>query len=179
MATEIERLLEVAVLGRTVGLNGGLKLHNRSDFIKQFKKGAKFCLKDGKELVISSFNAASGVVVFEGFGSIEAAKTLVNQTLFCTISQTKKYCKLSSGEYFYFDIIGLTIIENGEVLGVVDDILEVGGGFLFEVKSPKSLVDSGLAKSFFIPYNDHFCEQIDLCGGTISVKNARAILENS
>mgnify|MGYP003325207756 CR=1 FL=1 len=40
-------LLEVAKLGRTVGLKGALKLHNLSDFESQFKKGAKFFTKDG------------------------------------------------------------------------------------------------------------------------------------
>ena len=41
-------MLEVALLGKTIGLKGAIKLHNRSDFPSQFKKGAKFYLTDGE-----------------------------------------------------------------------------------------------------------------------------------
>ena len=35
-------MLEVALLGKTIGLKGAIKLHNRSDFPSQFKKVQNF-----------------------------------------------------------------------------------------------------------------------------------------
>ena len=43
-------MLEVAKLGKVVGLKGALRLHNLSDFLAQFKAGAVFKSKGGQEL---------------------------------------------------------------------------------------------------------------------------------
>ena len=63
----MNELLQVARLGKTVGLKGGLRLYNLSDFPTQFKKGAKFLLENGEILEICSFNRENSVVVLSGF----------------------------------------------------------------------------------------------------------------
>ena len=172
-------LLEVAKLGRTVGLKGALKLHNLSDFENQFKKGAKFSTKNGIELVIKSYEKAQKLVIFEGFESIEKASELVNFVLLRSIEDTRKFCKLEKDEYFYFDIIGCEICENDEILGLVGDIMESGAGFLLCVKTSDELIKSGLTSEFFVPYNDHFVLNVDIKNKKITTQNALAILENS
>lgn len=174
-----DELLEVAKIGKTIGLKGALKLHDKSDFPKQFKKGAKFYLKSGEILEILSFNSANSSVIFVGFDSIEKATNLINQTLYQTKEATKKSCKLNKDEFFYFDIIGLEICENSQILGVVSDIIETGANYLFEVTTSQNLVEFGLPKTFFVPYIDNFVEKICLDESKIYTKNAKAILENS
>lgn len=170
-------LIEVCKLGKTIGLKGAIKLHNYSDFPEQFKKGAKFYDKNGKEFVIFSFDKAKFTAVFDGFFDVELAKTLTNTTLYRTLEDTKKYCKLKNDEFFYFDIIGLEIIEDNQILGIISDILEVGSGFLFAVKTNPNLTQ--YAKEFFIPYLDNFIEKVDLEKKQICVKNSFEILKNS
>lgn len=181
--SENNDLLEVAKLGRTVGLKGALKLYNLSDFATQFKAGAKFCLKDGRELEIKSFEPSSSLVIFKGFESVESAGELVNFLLYRSVEDTRKYCKLSKNEYFYFDIIGCEVFENAEqgelCLGRVGDIMEVGSGFLLELETDEKLVSQGLAAKFFIPYNDHFTLSVDIKAKKIIAQNSLAILENS
>lgn len=179
-------LLEVAKLGRTVGLKGALKLHNLSDFEAQFKKGAKFItksstLKNSAELVIKSYEPSKSLVIFEGFESIELANTLVNSVLLRSIEDTRKFCKLGKDEYFYFDIIGSKICENSRILGLVKDICEVGAGFLFCVETDEQILanEPKLPKEFFIPYNDHFVLSVDIKAKEIITQNSYAILENS
>ena len=172
-------LLEVAKIGKTIGLKGALKLHDKSDFPKQFKKGAKFYLSNGEILEILSFSSANSSVVFVGFDSIEKAQVLVNKTLYQSKENTKKSCKLNKDEFFYFDIMGLEICENSQILGVVSDIVETGANYLFEVTTSQNLIQNGLPKTFFVPYIDNFVEKICLDEGKIYTKNARAILENS
>ncbi|MCI6988478.1 MAG: ribosome maturation factor RimM [Campylobacter sp.] len=172
-----KNLFEVALLGRTIGLKGALKLHNRSDFLSQFKKNAKFFLKTGKILEIKSFNKESMSVIFSGYESVELAKILTNQLIYQDEATTRKTCKLQKDEFFYFDIIGLEVFEDSIRLGSVVDILEVGINYLFLVEADESL--SEFSSSFYIPYNDNFIERISLAESKIYTKNSFEILKNS
>ena len=149
----------VAKLGRTVGVQGFVRLHNLSDFPEQFECGASFFDKNSRVLKIKARNAQS--VLFEGFESLESAKTLVNLELFQSVEKSRASCKLNEGEFFYFDIIGLEVFENGLLLGVVKDILPAGNDLLL-IKSDESLVKKGFASEFYLPYVDFYIKSVEL-----------------
>lgn len=154
-----EALVLVAKLGRTVGVQGFVRLHNLSDFPEQFECGASFFDKNLRVLKIKARNAQS--VLFEGFESLECAKTLVNLELFQSVEKSRASCKLNEGEFFYFDIIGLKVFENGLLLGVVKDILPAGNDLLL-IKSDESLVKKGFASEFYLPYVDFYIKSVEL-----------------
>ena len=154
-----EALVLVAKLGRTVGVQGFVRLHNLSDFPEQFECGASFFDKNSRVLKIKARNAQS--VLFEGFESLESAKTLVNLELFQSVEKSRASCKLNEGEFFYFDIIGLEVFENGLLLGVVKDILPAGNDLLL-IKSDESLVKKGFASEFYLPYVDFYIKSVEL-----------------
>lgn len=154
-----EALVLVAKLGRTVGVQGFVRLHNLSDFPEQFECGASFFDKNSRVLKIKARNAQS--VLFEGFESLECAKTLVNLELFQSVEKSRVSCKLNEGEFFYFDIIGLKVFENGLLLGVVKDILPAGNDLLL-IKSDESLVKKGFASEFYLPYVDFYIKSVEL-----------------
>lgn len=154
-----EALVLVAKLGRTVGVQGFVRLHNLSDFPEQFECGASFFDKNSRVLKIKARNAQS--VLFEGFESLESAKTLVNLELFQSVEKSRASCKLNEGEFFYFDIIGLEVFENGLLLGVVKDILPAGNDLLL-IKSDESLVKKGFASEFYLPYVDFYVKSVEL-----------------
>lgn len=154
-----EALVLVAKLGRTVGVQGFVRLHNLSDFPEQFECGASFFDKNSRVLKIKARNAQS--VLFEGFESLECAKTLVNLELFQSVEKSRTSCKLNEGEFFYFDIIGLEVFENGLLLGVVKDILPAGNDLLL-IKSDESLVKKGFASEFYLPYVDFYVKSVEL-----------------
>lgn len=158
----------VAKLGRTVGVQGFVRLHNLSDFPEQFECGASFFDKNSRVLKIKARNAQS--VLFEGFESLESAKTLVNLELFQSVEKSRASCKLNEGEFFYFDIIGLEVFENGLLLGVVKDILPAGNDLLL-IKSDESLVKKGFASEFYLPYVDFYVKSVEL-GAKDSKKSA-------
>lgn len=170
-------LLEVAVVGKIFGVKGALNLRNKSDFVEQFRVGAEFLLGDGRVVKIKQIH--DNKAVFEGYEDANLAQMLVNQTLYRTKETTKKECKLKKGEFFYFDILECEVTQEGEVLGVVKDILESGAGYLLGVATSEALLDAGEAKFFYIPYHDNFIEKVDVSAGRIWVKNAKAILQNS
>ncbi|PPB69154.1 ribosome maturation factor RimM [Campylobacter hyointestinalis] len=171
--------VEVCVLGKTVGLKGAMKLHNRSDFPEQFKKDAKFYDKKGKEFIIKSFDKTNSLVVFQNYEDIELAKSLVNTVLYRTIEDTKHFCKLKQDEFFYFDIIGCFVYEDDNLLGEILDIIEVGSGFLFSIQTAANLVSKGLSTQFYIPYLDNFIIDVNIDLKKIQVKNSIQILYNS
>lgn len=154
-----DALVLVAKLGRTVGVQGFVRLHNLSDFPEQFECGASFFDKNSRVLKIKARNAQS--VLFEGFESLECAKTLVNLELFQSVEKSRASCKLNEGEFFYFDIIGLEVFENGLLLGVVKDILPAGNDLLL-IKSDESLVKKGFASEFYLPYVDFYVKSVEL-----------------
>ena len=170
-----ESLVLVAKLGRTVGVQGFVKLHNLSDFPEQFECGASFFDKNSRVLKIKARNAQS--VLFEGFESLECAKTLVNLELFQSVEKSRASCKLNEGEFFYFDIIGLEVFENGLLLGVVKDILPAGNDLLL-IKSDESIVKKGFASEFYLPYVDFYVKSVEL-GAKDSKKSADLQSTNS
>ncbi|QOR00652.1 MULTISPECIES: ribosome maturation factor RimM [unclassified Campylobacter] len=170
-------LVQVAKLGKSVGLKGYVKLHNLSDFYEQFKAGAKFFDIHQKIYTIKAFDKTRSLVLFDGFESVEAAKTLTNVVLYQSIETTKETCKLKKDEYFYFDIIGCEIFENDQKLGVVEDILENGAGFLFCIKCDENLKTN--VKNFYIPYVDKYIQKVDIENKQIITQFAMDILENS
>ena len=172
-------IVEVATIGRCVGLRGYLKLHNKSDFPEQFKKGATFFDKNNDRLTIKDYNRQKELVLFENFDDLDLAKTLVNKTIYTTKELTRKNCKLKKDEFFQFDIIGLKVLENGEILGIVEDIQDNFANSLLYIKTDEELVIAGKSKNFYIPYLEHFIETVNLESGEILVKGARDILENS
>lgn len=172
-------LVEVGILGKSVGLKGFVRLHDKSDFPKQFKKDAKFIDKDGNELVVKSFNNANSSILFYDFEDVDLAKTLTNRTIYTTKELTRQTCKLKKDEFFYFDILGCKIYENDQNLGVVEDIEDGSANHLFYIKTDKELVQKGLAKNFYIPYINAYVEKIDIQNKIIYTKNAFLILENS
>lgn len=174
----MDKLHLVAQIGKSYGLKGFVRVHNFSDFAQQFKNGASFFDENGDILRIKTFDKANFAALFEGFESVELAKTLTNKKLYQSEENTRKYCKLRAGEYFYFDILGLKVCEDGEILGTISDILETSTAHLLLIKSDEKLVKMGFAKEFYLPYADFYVLQICLQKGEILTQNAKILLES-
>jgi 16S rRNA processing protein RimM len=170
--------LSVAKIGKTVGLDGKLKLHLTTDFPEQFKKGALF-YSFGDTLEIESYEATSSVVKFKNFNTVDASAKLTNRTISTTLDSTRQNCKLGKDEFFWFDIVGLEVVEAGEVLGVVESIERYNITDYLSIKTNEKLVSAGLAKSFLLPYQDRFVVSVSLEEGKVNAMYAKDILTES
>jgi 16S rRNA processing protein RimM len=168
----------IAQIGRTVGLWGDLKFHLHTDFPEQFKIGKTYQSSRG-ELTISDVNAKRGTVRFVGYESIDSAKKLTNVKLFADEQQTREDCDLDEGQYFWFDIIGSSIIEGNETLGVIEEIQRMGDTDYLVIKTQKTLVDEGLAKNFLLPYIERYIISVDTEAKTVTTQDAKDVLEAS
>lgn len=171
----------VAKLGKTVGLKGQMKIYIESDFPEQFKKGAIFFTNKKQTLTIESYNSKSDTVKFVGIDNIDVAKKYINSTLFTSYEESKANCELDEKQFFWFDIVGCSIYENGKLLGVVTDINRYPTDDYLMIKTDKLLLelDEKTAKSFLVPYHDNYIIDVDIEAKTINVKNAVDILEAS
>ena len=168
----------IAQIGRTVGLWGDLKLHLHTDFPEQFKAGNSY-QSDRGELTISDINFKRGTIRFQGYESIDAAKKLTNTKLYADEAQTKENCDLKEGQHFWFDVIGCTVKQGEEILGMVDDIQRLAGVDYLAIKTDKALVDAGLPKNFLLPYIDRYVIGTDEEEKTVYTQDAKDILEAS
>ncbi|WP_154466126.1 ribosome maturation factor RimM [Helicobacter pylori] len=182
-------MLLVGRIGKSVGLNGGLRLHLESDFPECLKKGVKvsvaplnafsYASSFNKEYTIHSYEHAKNLLFLETIHTPKKAKELTNLGLFMSEAESKKLCVLKDGEFFYCDLVGLSVVEENEILGKVIEIQRISQIDYFLVETARSLVEKGLAKIFLIPYRDFYIKEILLQDQKITTNNAKTLLENS
>ncbi len=175
----MNKFIQIAQIGKTVGLKGELKLHIKSDFPEQFKKGNHFFTIDENILTIEKYNKNRSVVKFIEYDSKEDASVLTNQFLYSTIEKSRENCNLSKDEYFWFDIIGALIYDNEELLGQVISIERFEPNDFIIIKTNFKLVENGYPNQFMIPYIDRYILDFDKNKKIIYTKDAKGILENS
>ncbi|EIF50306.1 ribosome maturation factor RimM [Sulfurovum sp. AR] len=168
----------IAQIGRTIGLWGDLKFHLHTDFPEQFKVGQTY-KSDRGELTISDINHKRGTIRFRGYESVDSAKKLTNAKLYTNEAQTKENCELDEGQYFWFDVIGCSVKQDDEVLGVVEDIQRMAETDYFSVKTDTVLVEAGLSKHFLLPYIERYIIKVDTEEKIVYTKDAKDILEAS
>lgn len=170
--------VNIAKLGRAVGLKGEMKIHLLSDFPEQLKKGAKFYLGNS-EIVVDNYDFKKGLIKFVGINTPEEAKKLTNKILSTTIEETKKSCELKENEYFWFDIIGCKVYEDNELLGVVKDIYRYPNSDYLFVLTDKNLIQKQKPKSFLIPFIEKFIKDVSISDKRVEVAGGKDILDAS
>jgi len=168
----------IAQIGRTIGLWGDLKFHLHTDFPEQFKVGNTYKSNRG-DLTIADINFTRGIVKFRGYESIDSAKKLTNVKIFADEAQTRENCDLKEGQYFWFDIIGCSVEEEGIIIGTVEEVQRMGDTDYLAVKTDERLVKEGLSKNFLLPYIERYVVKADIEAKCVYTKDAKDILEAS
>ena len=179
MSNRSDKLLHIATIGKAVGLGGDMKLHIKSDFPEQFVKGAKFFISKNRTIELSKVDHDRSLIKIVGVNNPEDAKRFTNEKIYTTYEDTRKNIDLQEGQYFYFDIEDCQVYENGQLLGVVDEVDRIGATDYLTVITDISLVEKDLPKSFLIPYQDHFVISVDIDKKIIEVSGGLDILKAS
>jgi 16S rRNA processing protein RimM len=176
---QLSQLLHVATLGKTVGLNGNMKLHIQSDFPEQFKSGATFYINPTTSITLENVNLARGLVRLQGCTTPETATRYVNSKLYTTLEATRQNCDLQAGEYFWFDIEGCDVYEGDIRLGQVHDIDRIGVQDYLLITTDEALVEQGESKTFLLPYQPPFIVSTDIAAKRIIVAGGFDLLQAS
>ena len=131
------------------------------------------------ELEIENYLIDKQLIRFKGFETLEEAKQLVNTKIFSTEEESRELCELKDDEFFWFDIIGLIVVEDGVKLGTVEEIERILDTDYLVIKTDKRLTEQKFAKIFLIPYIDRYIVDVELDNRRILVVGGKDILEAS
>lgn len=107
------------------------------------------------------------IVALEGFDDINQVLPLVGRELCATRAQ---FPELPPGEYYWFDLEGLSVrTTEGVLLGTLVDIMATGSNDVYVVK--------GEGKEFLIPAVEDIVLQIDLDEGVVIVDPPEGLLD--
>ena len=131
-------------------------------------------------LTLNSFNLHKNSATFAEITSIDCAKNLTSMLLFSTKSLTQKQCALSENEHFWFEIIGRSVVENGEIIGVVSEIERIGSIDYLIIEVDYAIFAKYphiKAKRFYLPYISRYILSAE--NGIVAVQDALLVLESS
>ena len=169
----------VATIGKTVGIKGEMKFHIKSDFDEQFFNGSSFLTAKGTKITLEFVNEDASKIQISGVDSLESAKPYTNVKLFSTEEETRQNCELEEGQYFWFDLIGCAVYEDGLLLGEIKEIERFSIDDYFLIQTHSALVDKGESKSFLVPYVDRYLLSVDIEAKRIELKDALELLQSS
>ncbi|MBE0492158.1 MAG: 16S rRNA processing protein RimM [Sulfurospirillum sp.] len=171
--------LEVAQIGRLVGLRGELKLHIHSDFPEQFKKGKIFTTQKNISLQVHSFNLERSLVSFVGYLDRQLASSLVNSFLFSSVERSLQDCHLQKDEFFWFELIAAQVYDGVLLLGVVTNIERIANVNYLVIQTDAALLQKGHVGEFYIPYISRFVDDFSKEKKIVSTHDTYGLLENS
>lgn len=158
-------LLQVGVITSTHGIRGEVKVFPTTDDAARFKKLKNVILDNGKErrdLEITSVKFFKNQVIlkFKGIDDINDVEKYKKAPLFVT---RENAVPLEENEYFIADLIGLSVTsDEGEELGVIDDVLQTGANDVYVVKKAG-------ANDLLIPAIKDCILDVDVENGTMKV----------
>ena len=161
----MEDMLQVGVITQTHGIRGDVKVFPTTDDTARFKKLNKVTLDNGKErreLEIASVKFFKNLVIlkFKGIDNINDVEKYKKAPLYVTREDA---VPLGENEYFIADLIGLKVIsDEGEALGILDDVLQTGANDVYVVKC-----DNG--EEILVPAIKDCVKNVDIEGKEITL----------
>lgn len=115
------------------GIGGLLSIEGLSDNPKRFAPGATLATAAGQRLTVERSQIHKGrlLVGFAGIADRDAADKLRGEELFIEQSEV---AKLPKGVYYHYQIVGLTVKQQGQTIGVVSDILTYSANDIYLTK---------------------------------------------
>ena len=150
--TELKDKILVGKINAAYGIQGWVKVFSYTDPREQIFAYAPWTLKRGSktELLEVSKGKVHGkgiVALAKGFVDRNQADSLIGSEIWVDRSLLPA---LDKGEYYWEQIEGLKVVNQaGEILGVVDHMLETGANDVLVVRANKESIDK---KERLIPY---------------------------
>lgn len=132
----MEDLFLIAEIKSAFGSYGDVQVESFSDFKERFfdlKKVFVEIFGTRKELYVESVKEIDKKIIlkFVGFDSSAQVKNLIGKKLFV---DDDGVVKLSDGVYFIHDVIGSSVLHNGNIIGVVEDVLIYPANDVFVIR---------------------------------------------
>lgn len=159
-------LVPIGRITKTHGVRGAVKIYPYGDTLCELEPGEKLvCLdcEEGSELwlTVIDLRAQKRVCIaeFEEIQGMDEAERFAGHELF--IPQDRLPA-LPEGEYYHFQLIGLSVVtRDGVRLGTLKGVIETGGTDVYAVDCD--------GRELLIPAVEDVVCEVDLSGGTMVV----------
>ncbi len=161
-----EQLIATGQLKSSHGIHGEIKVHSYSEEFAHLQKLVHVVLrdKDGHErtaeIEYSKISGKELLMKFKGIDSPEAVKALSGYEIWVPRNEASK---LRKGEYYVADLVGCSMVSEGNVLGQVTSAFDGPQALLLEV-----LAQDG--KQYFVPFMEQYVGTVDLEKRTMELK---------
>lgn len=165
--------INIGEIVNTQGHRGEIRILPLTDFLNRFNQlDAVNVLLNGKRSIYHIENARRHkqfiVLKFTEVQDMNAAEKLKGGILQITREQL---VPLPEGEYYIFDIIGLSVYDvQGQFLGKIKDVLRTGANDVYVVKPADG-------KDILIPALKSVVSDIDVANGRMTVELPEGLLE--
>ncbi len=155
-------MIYVMQVVNTHGIKGEVKALHFTDGEDFFKKVKTVYMEDNTPVKILSWRFHKGSVILKLSG-VDDANTAERLKFTKLYAKEKELPKLPDGEYYFFELIGLTgVLPDGEEFGKVTNVIENNAANLLEFTK-----DSG--EKVLIPKIPVFVKEIDIKDGKIYI----------
>jgi len=163
---------DLLVIGKIVsvhGVRGDVKVYSFTDPIDNLLDYRSWTLRRGEEVrqvqvIKGRVQGTVLVASLKGVGDRDVARDYVD---FEICIPRDLLPALDEGEYYWHQLQGLKVIDAlGQLLGVVDHLLETGANDVLVVKPCVGSLDD---RERLLPYTDQCVQQIDLVAGEMRV----------
>ncbi|WP_251866519.1 ribosome maturation factor RimM [Enterococcus malodoratus] len=168
---------KVGKIVNTHGIRGEVRVISSTDFTEErYRVGEQlFLFRENQEtlpLTIASYRRHKNfdLLSFEGYPNINQVEPFRDGIL--KISE-KQMGELDEHEYYYHEIIGLTVVdEEDKEIGKITEILSPGANDVWVVKRKGQ-------KDALIPYIESVVKDIDLTEGIVHVEIPEGLLDDA
>ena len=172
MIRQIEKILEHSVpIARLLGphgLNGEIKAKQLANYPWIFESGKEFFLFHPKKqsnlrCTLDTFRITGDrmILKFRNYDHIDWARKLEGYEMYLDLSDLPP---LKEGEYYFFQLLGASVFnEQGDRLGVVEDVIETGNADVLSIRKPFSgLGDPPKDTELLVPMVKAYLVSMDL-----------------
>ena len=151
---------EVGKIVNTFGIKGEVKVALYTENINNFKKGNKIYVNN-KEMQVEHSRLQKNMLILKlkGVDNMTDAEDLRDSII--TVERSKK--ELPAGTYYIADLIGMEVYsDDGNKLGIVEDIYNTGANDIYVVKND-------LGKQILLPGIKEVIKEVNLDTEKITV----------
>ena len=154
--------IEVGAVRNTHGLHGEIKVVSFCDSPDFFEGFSKLWI-NGREYTPGQVRYQKDhlILSLRGVTTIEQAELLKQKIIFAAKQEVVD--QLEEDRYLITDLLGLSVYENENKLGVLKDVLQTGANDVYIVSTPSG-------KELLLPVIDQVVKEIDLAAGRIEVQ---------
>jgi 16S rRNA processing protein RimM len=167
-------LVYVGRVIRARGVAGELEVEPSGATVEGLEEGARLFLekKSGAKPELLRLEGVRRLgsrlgLKLQGVDAPESAKPLAGASI---MMESEALPELPDGQYYYYEIVGMTVVdEGGAVLGEVAEVMETGGADVYVVRDGE--------RELLLPATDQVVARIDLRTGRMTVNVPPGLVE--